>query len=118
LIIFLKEYNMPVPPELVSRDRKRILIVDDEKPVLSVISRTISHKNSAYEIETAEDGFEAGRVFSEFKPHLIILDVKLPGLDGNAIVHHGVLDEGLHFIQKPFNINKLLRTVRHVLDSG
>jgi len=34
----------------------------------------------------------------------------------NAIAHHGVLDEGVHFIQKPFSKSNLAQIVRKVLD--
>lgn len=34
----------------------------------------------------------------------------------NVIAHHGVLDEGVHFIQKPFTRKKLIAKIREVLD--
>ena len=72
--------------------------------------------------------------------HLLLTDVVMPGMSGqdlyerlapehpemrilfmsgytdNAIVHHGVLDEGTHFISKPFSPADLLAGVRLVLD--
>ena len=72
--------------------------------------------------------------------HLILTDVVMPGLSGrqlvdrcskvrqdfkalymsgytdNAIVHHGVLGEGMNYIQKPFTMDGLARKVREVLD--
>ena len=82
---FLKKYNMPVPPELEARpfdrDRKRILIVDDDPGMVDAIQRFLK-KEKIYNLEIAFDGFEAGEKFSDFKPDLIILDIKMPGLDG------------------------------------
>jgi DNA-binding NtrC family response regulator len=74
--------------------------------------------------------------------HLILTDVVMPGMSGrqladrcwqvrqdfkvlymsgytdNAIVHHGVLDEGINYIQKPFTVDGLTKRVREVLDKG
>jgi YesN/AraC family two-component response regulator len=42
----------------------------------------------------------------------------MSGYTANAIAHHGVLDEGVHFIQKPFSLPVLATKVREVLDNG
>ncbi|MBU1996736.1 MAG: helix-turn-helix domain-containing protein, partial [Candidatus Omnitrophica bacterium] len=68
---FLKTYNIPVPKEFVLIDsqdnKKRILIVDDDKDMALTIERTLKLKNK-YEIDIAFDGFDAGRKVMEFKP--------------------------------------------------
>jgi DNA-binding NtrC family response regulator len=40
----------------------------------------------------------------------------MSGYTDNAIVHHGVLGEGMNYIQKPFTVDGLARKVREVLD--
>jgi len=42
----------------------------------------------------------------------------MSGYTANAIAHHGVLDEGVHFLQKPFAIEVLSAKLREVLDRG
>jgi hypothetical protein len=39
------------------------------------------------------------------------------GYTSSVIAHHGVLDSGLHFIQKPFNVNALADKLREVLET-
>ena len=41
----------------------------------------------------------------------------MSGYTADVISHHGVLDEGVHFIQKPFSASKMAIKVREVLDS-
>jgi len=78
---FLEKYKIPFPAELFSNDKKKVLVVDDDKAVLKVISRILT-KSKNYEIYSTTDGFHAGHLFSEIKPGIIILDIKLPGIDG------------------------------------
>ena len=60
---------------------KKVLIVDDDKGIVDSIQRSLK-REKIYDLEVAFDGFEAGHKFADFKPDLIILDIKMPGLDG------------------------------------
>ncbi len=40
----------------------------------------------------------------------------MSGYTDNAIVHHGVLDQGTHFLEKPFTVSSLAQRIREVLD--
>jgi two-component system, OmpR family, response regulator VicR len=88
-LCFLSEYNMPIPDELATtgnvRAKKRILIVDDDRNMALSIQRILTLQDQ-YELELAFDGFAAGRKIVLFKPDLVILDIRMPGPDGYAIV--------------------------------
>lgn len=62
-------------------DKKaRILIVDDEEDILEVLSYNLSKEG--YDVTTAGDGASALKKAEEFEPHLIILDIMMPEMDG------------------------------------
>lgn len=58
----------------------RVLIADDEPPIL--LSLQFLMRDAGYEVDTARDGEEALRRINSFRPHLLILDVMLPRIDG------------------------------------
>ena len=62
-----------------SKDIK-ILLADDEPDILEIISYSL--KNAGYSIYTASNGIEAIEKASKIEPHLIILDVMMPEMDG------------------------------------
>lgn len=60
----------------------RVLVVDDDKRVAGLISRFIKSASDDVELELAHDGFSAGQAVQKFEPHLIVLDLFMPGIDG------------------------------------
>ena len=63
---------------------KRILVVDDEENILALYRDELVEEG--YEVELAGDGLEALRKFDVFRPDLVTLDVKMPGLDGLEVL--------------------------------
>lgn len=61
----------------------KILVVDDDSAIRNLILRFLSQKN--YQVQSAEDGETALRVFEQFNPHLVILDVMLPDILGYTV---------------------------------
>lgn len=64
-------------------EKQRILIVDDDSNIAELISLYLIKE--CYDTEIVGDGEEALRVFPEFKPNLVLLDLMLPGMDGYQV---------------------------------
>lgn len=64
-------------------EKQRVLIVDDDANIAELISLYLAKE--CYETRIVYDGEEALRVFPEFKPHIILLDLMLPGIDGYQV---------------------------------
>jgi PAS domain S-box-containing protein len=135
-----EEFKEKVEVKEIPRGSETILLVEDEKEVLKLASRIL--KEQGYRILEAATGEEALKICKENKGpfHLLLTDVVMPQMSGrqlkerlgqvgqgfkvlymsgytdNAIVHHGVLEKGMNFIQKPFTLEGLARKVREVLD--
>jgi len=86
LIRFMKDNGLPLAEEL--RDgsgRSRILVVDDEASIREVIAEHLGSRPADFEVMSAADGFEAGRLMATFRPDVVLLDLRMPGLDGFQI---------------------------------
>ena len=134
----------PVEPKSPERPavggKEAILLVEDEPELLN-ISKVMLEKLGYQVLPVANPG-EALRFAESFKGeiHLLLTDVVMPEMNGrelanqlisrfpnlrclfmsgytaDVIAHHGVLDEGLDFIQKPFTMNELATKIRAVFD--
>lgn len=117
-----------------------ILLVEDDKALRDLAKQML--EGYGYTVLPARHGKEALKLGNDHPDaiHLLLTDVVMPGMDGrdlaeklqserpdmkllfmsgytdNAVAHHGVLDTGLSFIQKPFAAPALARKVREVLD--
>lgn len=62
----------------------RVLVVDDDCDVVEILREFLSAKG--YEVLTANDGAEALRKVKEERPHLILLDIQMPRMDGLEVL--------------------------------
>src|SRR5450631_3497768 len=114
----------------------RILVVDDEQSITDFIALGLRHEG--FDVRTAPDGHAALRVVDEFKPHLVVLDLMMPRVDGwqlcralsgdraRGLIILSARDEtsdriqGLElgaddYLVKPFDFAELLARIRAVL---
>lgn len=82
---FLRRMGMPSLGEVIEEQRKKILVIDDDKLIVETIVRSLEEEPHDYEIISAADGFEAGLQVSHFKPDLLILDIMMPDIDGYEV---------------------------------
>jgi CheY-like chemotaxis protein len=125
----------------VRHGQETILLVEDEPNILYIISQQL--KMNGYNVLTADSPNKAIIVAYEYEGdiHVLMTDVIMPEMNGrdlsrniqsihpnikllfmsgytaDIISNHGVLEEGVHFIQKPFNMNALATYLRELLDS-
>jgi len=135
------EADKPGIKEPLSRGHETILLVEDEPAILEITSLML--ETQGYTVLTANTTDEAFRLAGEYEGeiHLLMTDVIMPGMNGSdlakcllsgfphlkhlfmsgytasVIAHHGVLDEGVNFIQKPFSLPALANKVREILDT-
>jgi len=121
--------------------RETILLVEDEAAILALAAMML--EKLGYAVLKAQAPGDALLMAREHvgKIDLLMTDVIMPGMNGrdlaiqllssypgmkrqfmsgytaDVIAHHGVLDEDVHFIQKPFSLNAMAVKVRDVLDS-
>lgn len=135
LVLFLNAHEMPVPRELAPVALRRLLLVDDDTKLLKSWSRVLKSYDEVVEVDTADNGVEALVKVGSFKPHLVILDVLMNGLDGievcrrlkaskataqiDIIITSGRLDDKMaaiatkagatRCVRKPINFKTLLK---------
>lgn len=60
----------------------RILIVDDDVQLAEFLQELLTTTDSSIEIDIAHDGFSAGQKVRTLRPHVVLLDLMMPGMDG------------------------------------
>lgn len=87
LLPFLQSLNIPIPPELEASVALKIVIVEDEPHVRDFIYKVLKTAYPRATIFKTSNGFEAGQTIATVIPSLVVLDIKLPGLDGIRVCH-------------------------------
>jgi two-component system nitrogen regulation response regulator NtrX len=117
--------------------RRRVLVVDDEKGVREALKQVLEFEE--FDVQTCASGHDALRAYGEFRPHLVLLDVKMQGMDGLEtlkrlrtqdpdaqvvmISGHGTIQTAVEatqlgaydFLEKPLDTDRILLTLRNAL---
>jgi PAS domain S-box-containing protein len=136
----LEEKKERVVKEASPRGNETILVVEDDEVVRKLAVRIL--REQGHRVLEASQGVDAFLICEEHKGpiHLLVTDVVMPKMSGrelaeritsirqevkvlymsgypdDTIAHHGILNEGTNYIQKPFTVEELARKVREVLD--
>ncbi len=116
---------------------RRVLVVDDEKGIREALKQVLEYEE--IDVQTCASGPEALRLYPEFRPHLVFLDVKMQGMDGLdtlrklreldagaqvvMISGHGTIQTAVEatqlgaydFLEKPLDTDRILLTLRNAL---
>ncbi len=135
-----KDIQKPKELSAIPRGTETVLLVEDDENVRMMTARILTQ--FGYRVLSASDAPQAIRLFKQEKDSIdiILTDVVMPTMSGrdmikqmhihcsdmkvlymsgytnDAIAHHGVLEEGVDYIQKPFTLENLLHKIREVLD--
>lgn len=66
--------------------KRKILVVDDDPFALRMLVDGLSSLGEGYAVDSSRDGYEALIKIGEWKPHLLITDIKMPRLDGKEVI--------------------------------
>ncbi|MEQ8174225.1 MAG: response regulator transcription factor [Syntrophomonadaceae bacterium] len=83
----------------------KILLVDDEPNILNFLE--LGLQNEGYETQTAQDGINAITMLKQFQPHVVVLDVMMPGMDGFEVCR---------MLKKTENVAVIMLTARDEVD--
>ncbi len=130
----------PAEAGVLVRGSETVLVVEDEELVRQFLCQALNRLG--YRVLDAEDGEKALELMAGEQVDLLLTDVIMPKISGkelysrlsadrpglkvlyisgytdNVIAHHGVLEAGVNFLQKPVSVASLAKKVRQVLDSA
>lgn len=134
LVAFMKSNQIPM--DQLETGKKRVLVVDDDEAIVEMFLELLE-RDGRFEVATAATGYDAGILTEQFRPDIILLDFKLPDINGTAvcrtirsnpafrhmqiIIISGVADPdevaelkaagANEFIRKPFDINLVINRI-------
>lgn len=119
----------------------RVLVVDDEPSVTAWLAEEIKAMHPEFEVLEPNDGYSAGETVASSRPNVIILDLRMPGIDGFDVcrriksqeetrdisviamtahpsekARHGILEAGaVAYFTKPLDVEALLAEVESAM---
>jgi DNA-binding response OmpR family regulator len=130
---------MPVPDSSQPADHRPIVIIDDDPGLVSML--VIALQSAGFHVQTATNGEEGLKLLELVQPALVISDIMMPHMDGVEMFNQikerlqdagipiiimtalnrkawfaTLEDEGAAIIQKPFEVELLLRLIESLID--
>ena len=116
----------------------KVLIVDDDAQLLTIITDTLKKYSNKFELITAKDGLEAIKVMRKQPVSLVVTDLKMPNVNGLVLLAYmsknfptipciimtgygtpflkkRMEEEALHYLEKPFKVTDLARSIISIL---
>ena len=88
-------YSSQIGSQLAkTKDTLRVLIVDDDREFSNYLVDTLSSLSPAIVTKKAPDGFAAGKKLFVFRPHIVLLDLRMPDLSGVQVCKSAKKDPG------------------------
>jgi two-component system, OmpR family, response regulator RpaA len=138
LITFMKTNQIPM--DQLETGKKRVLVVDDDEAIIEMFTDLLE-RDGRFEVKSAKTGYDAGIITEQFRPDVMLLDFKLPDINGNVvcrtiranpnykhmqiIIISGVADPDEvaelkaagadDFIRKPFDINAVINRIAELV---
>ena len=139
LVSFMKDNQIPL--DHLESGRRRVLVVDDDEAIVEMFTDLLE-RDGRFEVRTASSGYEAGMLTERFRPDVILLDFKLPDING-TVVCSGIRSNEIHnhtkiiiisgaadpeeveelrragadeFIRKPFDITAVIARIAEMLN--
>lgn len=138
LMSFMKDNQIPL--DHLDNGKRRVLVVDDDEAIVEMFTELLE-RDGRFEVRTANTGYGAGILTEQFRPDIMLLDYKLPDINGSAvcrtiranrnyehmriIVISGVADPDEvkelraagadEFIRKPFDITEVIARVAELV---
>ncbi|HCU24089.1 MAG TPA: hypothetical protein DF383_03650 [Deltaproteobacteria bacterium] len=124
----------------LAHSKRKILVVDDDPQIRKILDRMLS--GAYYQVRTANDGYSALEKIKEDPPHLVILDIMMPGMSGIEVCKNirelspknsiqvlmlsakdsqsdrrRALEYGANdYVTKPFHIASLARKIQYIFE--
>jgi two-component system, OmpR family, response regulator len=82
LMMFMRENSIPITD--LDSGKRKVLIVDDDEAILEMLVELLE-RDGRFDVRVARSGYEAGMMTQEFEPDVMVLDYKLPDINGNRV---------------------------------
>jgi two-component system, OmpR family, response regulator len=84
---FLEKFDIPIDEAFFrgAQKTRSVLVVDDEQDIREIVRRVLAEVDPALKIDEAVDGYEAGIKIGSQRPDLVVMDVRMPRVDGLSL---------------------------------